>query len=458
MDFDTLLLSRIQFAFTVGFHILFPTLTIGLASFLVVLEARWLMSGKRRRVFMQLYEFWVKIFALAFGMGVVSGVVLSYEFGTNFSRFSEITGNVLGPLLSYEVLTAFFLEAGFLGIMLFGRKRVGARLHFFATLMVAIGTIISSFWILSANSWMHTPAGYAVVDGRFVVTDWLAVVFNPSFPYRLVHMLLASYLAAGFVVAAVSAWYLLRRRHENFARNGFSMAMWLILVLAPLQILVGDLHGLNAQRHQPIKVAAMEGLWETRTRAPLVLFAWPDVQEQRNRFAVEIPGGASLILKHDLDGTVLGLDQVPPEDWPNVPLVFFSFRIMVGIGLFLALIAVWSAVARARGGFYKDRWLMRGTMLAAPLTFVATLAGWVVAETGRQPWTVQGLLRTSESVSPIAPEAVMTTLVAFVLVYGVLFVLFLVYLLRMVRKGPDEVAEAAEAPRARIGAIVQPAE
>ncbi len=458
MEFDTLLLSRVQFAFTVGFHILFPTLTIGLASFLAVLEAAWLWSRKRKRVFIQLYDFWLRIFALAFGMGVVSGIVLSYEFGTNFSRFSEITGNVLGPLLSYEVLTAFFLEAGFLGVMLFGRKRVGAKLHFFATVMVAVGTVISTFWILSANSWMHTPAGHAFEGGRFVVTDWAAVVFNPSFPYRLAHMLLASYLTSGFVVAAVSAWYLLRKRHENFARHAFTMAMWLILALAPLQILVGDLHGLNALKHQPVKVAAIEALWQSQSRAPLVLFAWPDMTAEANRWALEIPDGASLILTHDAEGIVRGLKEVAPGDRPNVPLVFFSFRVMVAIGVIFLVIAVWGAVARMGGTLYKGRWLLRAVVAAGPLGFVATLAGWVVAEAGRQPWTVQGLLRTSDSVSPVAPAAVMGSLIAFAVVYGILFVAFLVYLFRFIRTGPEEAALEAETPRARAGAVVQPAE
>ncbi|MGH6913254.1 MAG: cytochrome ubiquinol oxidase subunit I, partial [Geminicoccales bacterium] len=394
MEYGTVDLSRIQFAFTIGFHILFPTLTIGLASFLAVLEARWLLSGKRRRIFMQIYDFWLKIFAMAFGMGVVTGVVLSYEIGTNFSRYAEMTGNVLGPLFSYEVLTAFFLEAGFLGIMLFGRRRVGARLHFFATLMVAVGTVISAFWILSANSWMQTPAGYRLEGGRFLAEDWLRIVFNPSFPYRLMHMTLASYLTSAFVVAAVSAWYLLRGRHEGFARHGFSMAMGLALLLAPAQIVAGDLHGLNTQEHQPVKVAAMEALWKTQARAPFVLFAIPDMEAETNRWAVEIPAASSLILKHDADATVLGLDQAAPEDRPYVPVVFFAFRIMVGIGFLFLLVALWGALARRRGMLYRDRWLLRATVLAGPLGFVAVLSGWVVTEVGRQPWVVQGLLRT----------------------------------------------------------------
>ena len=435
MELDAVFLSRIQFAFTVGFHILFPTLTIGLAAYLAYVEWRWLRT--REEVYLAQYRFWVRIFALSFGMGVVSGIVLSYEFGTNFSRFSAATGDILGPLLSYEVLTAFFLEAGFLGIMLFGWNRVGPRLHFTATLMVAIGTSLSAFWILSANSWMQTPAGFEIVDGRFLPTDWWAIVFNPSFPYRLAHMLLASYLTTSLVVAGVCAWYLLKRRHLDFARRGMSVALWAATVLAPLQIFVGDLHGLNVQEHQPMKVAAIEGLWQTRKGAPLVMFAWPDSSAETNRFAVEIPKGASLILKHDPDGEVLGLNEAPPADRPNVPVVFFSFRVMVGLGFLFLFVAVWSLWLRWRGGFDDRRWFLRLCVGCIPLGFVATLAGWFVAEVGRQPWVVYGLMRTADAVSPIAAAQVMTSLILFVAVYGVLFAAYLYYLGRLVAKGPE---------------------
>lgn len=435
MELDAVLLSRIQFGFTVGFHILFPTLTIGLAAFLAFVEWRWLRT--RDDVYLAQYRFWVRIFALGFGMGVVSGVVLSYEFGTNFSRFSAATGDILGPLLSYEVLTAFFLEAGFLGIMLFGWNRVGPRLHFTATLMVAVGTSLSAFWILSANSWMHTPAGYEVVDGRFLPLDWWAIVFNPSFPYRLVHMLLASYLTTCFVIAGLSAWYLLKNQHREFARRGLSIALWAAVVLAPLQIVAGDLHGLNVQEHQPMKVAAMEGLWQTRKGAPLVLFAIPDQKAETNRFAVEIPNGASLILKHDPDGEVKGLNEVAPADRPNVPVVFFAFRLMVGIGFLFLAVAIWSLWLRWRGGFDGRSWFLRACVATLPLGFVGTIAGWIVAEVGRQPWVVHGLMRTADAVSNIPAAQVMTSLILFVAVYGILFAAFLYYVGRLVAKGPD---------------------
>lgn len=442
MELDAVLLSRIQFAFTVGFHILFPTVTIGLAAYLAFVEWRWLRT--RDEIYLAQYRFWVKVFALSFGMGVVSGVVLSYEFGTNFSRFSAATGDILGPLLSYEVLTAFFLEAGFLGIMLFGWNRVGPRLHFTATLMVAVGTSLSAFWILSANSWMHTPAGYEIVDGRFLPLDWWEIVFNPSFPYRLVHMLLASYLTTSFVIGGICAWYMLKGQHTDFARRGLSIAMWAATAIAPIQIVAGDLHGLNVQEHQPMKVAAMEGLWQTRKGAPLVLFALPDQKAETNRFALEIPNGASLILKHDPDGEVKGLDEVAPADRPNVAIVFLSFRLMVGIGFLFLAIAGWSLWLRLRGGFDGRIWFLRVSVAALPLGFIATIAGWIVAEVGRQPWVVHGLMRTADAVSPIAAAQVMTSLVLFVAVYGVLFVAFLYYVGRLVAKGPEYIEAQPE--------------
>ncbi|MCG8609394.1 MAG: cytochrome ubiquinol oxidase subunit I, partial [Pseudomonadales bacterium] len=328
--FDVALLSRIQFAFTISYHIIFPTITIGLSAYLVYMEARWLKTGKS--VYMEQIRFWQKPFALTFGMGVVSGVVLSYEFGTNFSRFSEIVGPVLSPLLSYEVLTAFFLEAGFLGIMLFGWKRVSPKVHFMATCIVCIGTMISAFWILAANSWMHTPAGYEIVDGQFRPTDWFAVIFNPSFPYRYTHMVLASFISASLLVAGVNAYYLLRRRHIEFARAGFSVAMWVLVILAPLQVVVGDLHGLNVAKHQPVKLAAMEAIWETEQGAGFRVFALPDMTQETNHYEIEIPYAASLILTHKIDGEIAGLDQVPADQRPPVPVVFFSFRIMLALG------------------------------------------------------------------------------------------------------------------------------
>ncbi len=435
LGLDVEMLSRIQFGFTIGFHILFPTLTIGLAWFLVTVEGLWLKTGDP--VYVGLYRLWAKIFALTFGMGVVSGIVLSYEFGTNWSRFSEIAGPVMGPLLSVEVLTAFFVEAGFIGVMLFGWKKVGPRLHFLATLLVAVGTLNSAFWILSANSWMQTPAGAELIDGRFVPVDWWAIIFNPSFPYRLGHMVVASFLTSAFVVAGVSAWYLLKRRLEDIGRAGLSLGLLMATLLAPTQIFLGDLHGLNVLEHQPMKVAAMEGLWETGTGAPLVLFAWPDQEGQANRLSIEIPGLASLILTKKFDGEVRGLNDVPREDQPPVAPVFWSFRVMVGLGFLMLAVAGYSVWLRLRRRLYEDRLFHRVCLAAIPSGFIATIAGWLVAEIGRQPFTVYGLLRTADSVSPIAAGSVATSLTLFVIVYLGLFGAYLYYLTRVIAKGPD---------------------
>jgi cytochrome bd ubiquinol oxidase subunit I len=438
-DLDALLLSRIQFAFTVSFHIVFPAMTIGLAAFLVVLEGAWLRTGEA--VYFTLYRFWSKLFALAFGIGVVTGLVLSYEFGTNWSRFSAAAGNVIGPLMGYEVLSAFFLEAGFLGIMLFGLQRVGPRLHFLATCMVSLGTLISMTWILSANSWMHTPAGYEIVDGTFHVSDWWAVILNPSFPYRLAHMATAAFLSAGMGVAGVCAWYLLEGRHEAFARKGFSLAMWMVAVAAPAQVVIGDLHGLNTIHHQPMKVAAMEGAWQTTRGMHMLLFAVPDQAAATNHYEVGIPRLGSLILTHHWDGEVKGLNEVPPQDRPPVAIVFYAFRVMVGIGTLLAAVGLFSLWLRYKGRLYTAPSFLRLAVGCAPLGFVAILAGWVVTEVGRQPWTVYGHLRTADSVSPVAASAVASSLGLFVLVYTVLLLAFLLYAWRAVRLGPSEELE-----------------
>jgi len=450
---DVLLLSRIQFGFTIGFHILFPTLTIGLAWFLVFFEARHRLSGRGHWI--ELYRFWVKIFALTFGMGVVSGLVLSYEIGTNFSRFSEMAGPIMGPLLSVEVLTAFFVEAGFLGIMLFGWDKVGPRLHFLATLLVALGTTNSAFWILSANSFMHTPQGAEWVDGRLVPVDWMAVVFNPSFPYRLAHMLLASLLTASLVLAGGSAWCLSRRLYRDAGLTGLKTALVVLALAAPLQIAVGDLHGLQVREHQPMKVAAMEGLWQTTQGAPLVVFALPDQQAQVNRFEVAIPKLASLILTHDLNGEVQGLNEVVREDQPPVIPVFFGFRLMVGLGFWFLLLAALGVWCWRQGALERSPRLLHAFMLSTPLGFVATLAGWIVAETGRQPWTVQGMIRTAESVSPVSASSVAVSLALFVVVYCLLFSAYLYFVLALVRKGPALPAKHLEAIRgARPGELL----
>jgi cytochrome d ubiquinol oxidase subunit I len=433
---DAVVLARAQFAFTVSFHIIFPAFTIGLASYLAVLEALWLWTG--REVFINLFNYWLKIFAVVFGMGVVSGVVMSYQFGTNWSVFSDKIGPALGPLLAYEVLTAFFLEAGFLGVMLFGLERVGHRLHFFATFMVAAGTLVSAFWILSANSWMQTPTGYAVnANGQFIAEDWLKLIFNPSFPYRLVHMVLAAYLTTALVVGAVGAWHLLRDQHLPGPRVMFSMAMWMAALVAPIQILAGDQHGLNTLEHQPAKVMAMEGHYQSHPNgAPLILFGLPDQNAGKVKYAIEVPKLSSLILKHSLDAPLAGLDTVPRENWPPVPIVFWSFRIMVGLGFLMMGLGLLSLWMRWRGTLYQSRLLHTFALLMGPAGFIAVLAGWVTTEVGRQPFTVYGLLRTVDSVSPLAAPAVASSLIAFIIVYFTIFAAGAVYILRLMAAPP----------------------
>ena len=433
---DALVLARAQFGFTVAFHIVFPAFSIGLASYLAVLEGLWLATG--REVYINLFKYWLKIFAVAFAMGVVSGIVMSYQFGTNWSVWSDKTGPVLGPMMAYEVLSAFFLEAGFLGVMLFGMNKVGRGLHFVATLMVAVGTCFSAFWILSVNSWMQTPTGYAVnAQGQFVPADWWAIVFNPSFPYRLVHMVLAAYLTTALVVGAVGAWHLLRDRGNTGARTMFSMAMWMLACVAPLQILAGDAHGLNTLEHQPVKVMAMEGHFQSHPDgAPLVLFGLPDEQNATVRYALEIPKLSSLILKHSLNAPLKGLDTVPRQDWPPVPIVFWSFRVMVSIGFAMLGLGLWSLWARLRGRLYATPWLHRAAIAMGPAGFVAVLAGWITTEVGRQPYTVYGLLRTAESASPLQAPAVAASLVAFVLVYFAVFGMGVLYIFRLMAHAP----------------------
>lgn len=451
--FSAIDLARAQFAFTMSFHIIFPAFSIGLASYLAVLEALWLWTG--REVFINLFNYWLKIFAVAFGMGVVSGIVMSYQFGTNWSVFSDKTGPVIGPLMAYEVLTAFFLEAGFLGVMLFGLNRVGPRLHFLATLMVAIGTLFSAFWILSANSWMQTPAGHAVNSvGQFVPADWWAVIFNPSFPYRLVHMVLAAYLTTAFVVGAVGAWHLLRDSRAEGPRVMFSMAMWMAALVAPIQIFAGDQHGLNTLEHQPAKVMAMEGHFQSHPDgAPLILFGWPDQDAATVKYSIEIPKASSLILKHSLDAPLAGLDTIKRTDWPNVPLVFWSFRVMVGLGFLMLGIGVLSLFARWRGKLYHWPWLHRFALAMGPAGFIAVLAGWITTEAGRQPWTVYGMLRTIDSASPLDAPAVATSLLAFIVVYFIVFGMGVYYILHLMVHPPHhgEEGPSSEMPARASG-------
>jgi cytochrome d ubiquinol oxidase subunit I len=437
MALDALMLARAQFAFTVSFHFIFPAFSIGLASYLAVLEGLWLAT--KRDVFLRLFKYWLKIFALTFAMGVVSGIVLSYQFGTNWSVFSDKVGPVIGPLMAYEVLTAFFLEAGFLGVMLFGLSKVGPRLHFAATVCVAVGTFISAFWILSANSWMQTPQGHAInAAGQFVPEDWWAIVFNPSFPYRLAHTVLAAYLTTALVVGGVGAWHLLKDRANEGARVMFAMAMGMVAVTAPVQIFAGDQHGLNTLEHQPAKVMAMEGHFDSHAKgAPLILLGWPDRAAATVHGAVEIPKVGSLILKHDLDAPVAGLDTVPRDRWPVVPVVFWSFRIMVGLGTLMLALGVFAAVAALRRRLFDWPLLHRFAVAMGPAGFVAVIAGWVTTEVGRQPFTVYGLLRTSESVSPLAAPAVGASLVAFVLVYFAVFTAGTLYILKLMSHAPQ---------------------
>jgi cytochrome d ubiquinol oxidase subunit I len=437
-DATALLLARAQFAFTVSFHFVLPALSIGLASYLAVLEGLWL--GTRDDRYDVLFRYWVKIFAIVFAMGVVSGIVMSYQFGTNWSVYSDKVGPVIGPLMAYEVLTAFFLEAGFLGVMLFGRQRVGERLHFVATLCVAVGTGISAFWILSANSWMQTPTGFAInPQGQFVpAAGWAAIIFNPSFPYRLVHTVIGAYLTTALTVGGVGAWHLLRNREDRHARLMFSMAMWMATLVAPLQLIAGDQQGLNTLAYQPAKVMAMEGHYRSHPDgAPLILFGLPDQAEGRVRLAVEIPKLSSLILKHDLDAPLAGLDTVPRRDWPPVAIVFWSFRIMIGLGLLMIALGLVSLLARALGRLYDWRLLHRFALAMAPAGYVAVIAGWVTTEVGRQPWTVYGLLRTADSLSPIAAPAVASSLAVFAVVYFIVFAAGFGYVLRLMAVAPS---------------------
>ncbi len=434
-NLDPVILARIQFAFTISFHIIFPAFTIGLASWLAVVEWRYLKTGKE--VYQEIYRMWVKIFAVTFGMGVVSGVVMSYQFGTNWSVFSDKVGNVLGPLLGYEVLTAFFLEASFLGVMLFGWNRVSRKMHFASTVIVAFGTLLSSFWILAANSWMQTPQGYRVGEyGLFYPTNWIDVIFNPSFPYRFAHMVMAAYLTTAFVVGGIGAYYLWRKQHVRHARVMFGMAMIMAIFVAPIQPIIGDLHGLNTLKHQPAKVAAMEGLWETRRGAPLKLFGWPDQEQERTKYALEIPKLSSLILTHKLDGEVKGLKEWPPDERPPVAWVFWSFRIMVGIGTLMVITGVIAAILFFRKKLFDTRWFQLWCMALTPAGFIAVLAGWFVTEIGRQPYIVYGLLRTSDTVSPVIGPNIALSLLAFIITYTFVFGAGSYYILRLIAKGP----------------------
>jgi len=435
MELDPVMLARLQFAFTIIFHIIFPSFTIGLSAYIATLGAMWLRTGTER--YHLLMRFWTKIFAVSFAMGVVSGIVLSYQFGTNWSRFSVVVGNVIGPLIGYEVLTAFFLEATFLGILLFGFNRVPDWLYVLSAAIVAVGTAISAFWILSANSWMQTPAGHEIRNGVAYPVDWIAVVFNPSFPYRFAHMLNAAYLTTGFVVLAVGARYLVAGTHVEQGRTMVRMAIGLMAVLAPLQLVIGDQHGLNTLEHQPIKVAAMEAHWDGSKPGDFHIFAWPDEKAETNRFAISIPRGSSLILTHKVDGLFPGLKSVPPQDRPPVVTVFFAFRIMLGIGFFMIAAALFGAFLWWRGRLDDTRWYLRIVSQTWWTGFVAVIAGWVVTESGRQPWIAQGILRTADATSPVPGATIAGTLALFVVTYGIIFSMGIYYINRLINRGPQ---------------------
>ena len=446
MHFDALLLSRLQFAFTIAFHIIFPSFTIGLASFLAVLEGLWLATNNA--AFKTLYLFWVKIFALSFGMGVVTGVVMSYEIGTNWSVFSVAAAPVIGPLLAFEVLTAFFLEASFLGVMLFGWKKVGPRLHFTATALVALGTAVSAFWIISANSWMQHPSGYVrLASGALRATHWGEVIFSPTFPVRLVHMMLAAYLTTSLVVGAASAWRLLKAPDEQESGLALKMAIGMFAIVAPLQLLAGDMSGKQALRYQPAKLAAIEAFWDTKSGQAFHIAAWPDRATASNRWEISIPKLGSLITAGSTNAEIKGLKAFAAQDRPPVFLVFWAFRVMVGLGLAMIALGLWGGFVVWRGQLAQARWFLRACVAMGPAGFVAVVAGWVVAEVGRQPWVIYGVLRTADAVSPVTRGEVSVSLLAFMVIYALIFSVGVLYILRLMGEGPLTGAGAAAGVR-----------
>jgi len=442
MVFDAVFLSRLQWAWVIAWHILLPAFTVGLASYIAVLEGLCFFTGNP--VWRRISQFWIRIFAVSFGMGVVSGIIMPFQFGTNWARFTDTTADILSPLMGYEGLMAFFLEASFLGVLLFGRQRVSPLVHFVAGLMVAFGTLLSSFWILSANSWMQTPQGYKLVDGRFEPASWFAIIFNPSFPYRLAHTVTGFYITTAFVVMGVGAWLLRRAKAGEEARIMIRMALNLLIILVPVQMLLGDAHGLNTLEHQPSKIAAIEGRYDTVRPTPLTLFGIPDDKDAVMRDAIEIPELGSLVLTHSWNGEIKGLKEWPPDDRPPVGPPFFAFRIMVGIAFVMLFMAVAGQVLRWRGRIYETGWFLRLCQWTAPLGFVAVIAGWTVTEVGRQPWTVYGLLRTADSVSPsLTAGQVAVSLALYMIVYLVMFPTGIAVMAGFVRRG---VVEESAAP------------
>jgi cytochrome d ubiquinol oxidase subunit I len=458
MHLDPLILSRLQFAWVIAFHILLPSFTVGLASFIAVLEGMHFFTKKE--IYFRISMFWIKIFAISFGMGVVSGIVMPFQLGTNWSRYSDATANILSPLLGYEGLTAFFLEASFLGVLLFGRNLVPRWAHFIAALMVALGTLISTFWILSANSWMQTPAGYKIIDNIFYPESWMHIIFNPSFPFRFAHNVVGFYITTGFVVVGVAAFFIRKNIFADEGRIMFSMTFWLLSIFVPLQIFLGDMHGLNTFHYQPAKLAAIEAHWEPEKRAPLILFAIPDQQKEMNHSVIEVPLLGSLILTHDLNGEVPGLKQFSASDRAPVVIPFFSFRIMVGLGVLMLTLVMMSWWMRFKGHFFDKQWFLRLCQLAAPIGFFAIIAGWVTTEVGRQPWTVYGLLRTAQSVSPsLTGFDVILSLAGYMLVYLIIFPVGIILMARVVRNGPAYAAkhdEPVEGGQSRSPVVTPP--
>jgi cytochrome d ubiquinol oxidase subunit I len=437
MTLDPVLLSRLQWAWVIAWHILLPAFTVGLASYIAVLEGLYFLTG--REIWFRISGFWTRIFAVSFSMGVVSGIIMPFQFGTNWSRFTDAAADVISPLLSYEGLMAFFLEASFLGVLLFGRRLVPTWAHFFAAVMVAFGTLLSSFWILATNSWMQTPQGYKIVDGRFEPVDWMAIIFNPSFPYRLMHNVTGFYITTAFVVMGVGAWLLRRERAANDARTMMRMALDLLILLVPLQMFLGDQHGLNTLEYQPAKLAAIEGRYDTAQPAPLTVFGIPDDAGETMRAAIELPRLGSLVLTHSWDGAIKGLKEWPADQRPPVGPPFFAFRVMVGIACIMLLIVVAGQVQRLRGRLWDSVWFLRLCQFAAPLGFIAVIAGWITTEVGRQPWTVYGVLRTADSVSPSLTGAnVAWSLAFYIVVYLIMFPTGIAFMASLVRRGPQQ--------------------
>lgn len=437
MNIDTVTISRIQFAFTIAFHILFPAFSIGLATFLAVMEGIWLKT--KNPLYLSICKFWLKIFALTFGMGVVSGIVMEFQLGANWSGYTHAVGPVLGGLFTYEVLTAFFIEAGFLGVMIFGWERVGPRLHYLATLLVVIGVTLSAFWILSANSWMQYPAGSELINGQYRVIDWFQVIFNPLVWPRFLHMLLSSYITTGWVIVGISAYYLLHNRYQDFSQTCLRWILPILLILIPIQIFLGDKAGLNILKYQPVKTAAIEANWQTQKGAPLVLFAIPDQSQARNYAEVSIPHLGSLINTHQWNGELPGLTSAPAPDRPWVAPVFFSFRIMVGIGILMLIFSITGVLLAVQKKLFTHRWFLKSCVYFSPAGFIAIICGWLTAEIGRQPWVVQNQLRTLLSVSDISLRNVIISFALIIVVYGIIFgIFYFKYLHKIIQHGPED--------------------